>query len=161
MAFQEKFKDIPKRTQKIINDIEEIYSMSNIIEFEPNYALTHFIEKLFVKRNKNILRLKIIELTATKNKSAVEIAKILKSGNRYIEQEKSKIRDIIKDNEDIFQIYGEKPTEVIKKFYEEYKIHFWLIYNKFRVKKINQAEYIDELYKLHINKGKAIYPYKI
>ena len=89
MAFQEKFKDITKRTQKIINDIEEIYSMSNIIEFEPNYALTHFIEKLFVKRNKNILRLKIIELTATKNKSAVEIAKILKSGNRYIEQEKS------------------------------------------------------------------------
>lgn len=142
-----------------INILELAEMIKKTQDYEPNVAYNYFIENLFVKRNKNILRLKIIELTAS-GKSAKEIAKILKKGKVYIEQEKSRIRDLIVDNRDIFRIKGEKPTEVLSNFYKEYKINFLSIYEHLKIKRINTMNFSDEFYNACLSKRRSVHLYK-
>ena len=49
---------------------------------------------------------------------------------------------------------------MLTKFYEIYKIHFMLIYNKLKKKKLNIEDYINELYEANESKSVALYPYK-
>ena len=108
---------------------------------------THIIKSIFVKRGNNTIRLKIIELTGL-NYSAQEISNKINHGKVYIEQEKRVIRDLITSNFKQFEKYDEngKTSQIIKDFYNCYKFHIAMIFEKCGVNsEMTMLESIQEI----------------